>query len=295
MKEEEKGKSLMEQPIDVSAGKELQIAPSTAMAIREVEASIIVAKRFPRSIDECWAKLMQSCKRQSFAKKASYSYPRGGTQITGPSVNLARIAGQCYGNIRYGVDITRDDDENRSIVGWAWDVENNVRASYPDHFKKLIFRKKGGWVVPDERDLRELTNRRGAIVVRNALIHVMPNDFIEDAEAMCLKTLKDNIKDPEGEKKHLILEFDKIGVSVEMLTSYLKTDKWGPDNLVTLQGILTAIGDGSGKRDDYFRKEQEPPVNGTISAKDMKAGDAAKHQGYDDKPTKPEKQKGDGF
>jgi hypothetical protein len=290
----EKEKSLMEQPIDVSAEKELQVAPSTAAAIQEIQASIVVAKKFPRIVDECWAKLMQSCKRQSFAKKASYSYPRGGTQITGPSVNLARTAGQCYGNIRYGVDIVRDDDEDRTIVGWAWDVENNVRASYPDHFKKLIFRKKGGWVVPDERDLRELTNRRGAIALRNALIHIMPRDFIEDAEAMCLKTLKDDIKDPAGEKKRLILAFDEIGVTVEMLTAYVKSDPWSPDDLVELQGIITAIKEGTNKRDDYFRKEQQPPANGTLSEKDMKAGNPEKHQGYEPQE-KSEKQKGDGF
>lgn len=290
MSEDKKEKSLMEQPIEVSADKELQIAPSTAAAIQEIQASIVVAKKFPRNTDQCWAKLMQSCKRQSFAKKASYSYPRGGTQITGPSVNLARTAGQCYGNIRYGVDITRDDDENRSIVGWAWDVENNVRASYPDHFKKLIFRKAKGWIVPDERDLRELTNRRGAIVLRNALIHIMPRDYIEDAEAMCLKTLKDDIKDPAGEKKRLILAFAEIGVTVEMLTAYVKSDPWSPDDLVELQGIITAINDGSAKRDDYFLKEQEPPANGTI--KNMKAGDAEKHQGYDVKPRQASEKEG---
>ena len=282
-------KGLMEQgPVEISADKELQIAPSTAAAIQEIQASIVVAKRFPRNTDECWGKLMKSCQRQSFAKKARYTYPRGGKEIAGPSVNLARTAGQCYGNIRYGVDITRDDDENRSIVGWAWDVENNVRASYPDHFKKLIYRKKGGWIVPDERDLRELTNRRGAIALRNALLHIMPRDFIEDASAMCLKTLKENIKDPAGEKKRLILEFEKIGVPVKLLTTYLKTSEWSPDDLVELQGIIDAIKEGSGKREDYFPKDQEPTANGTI--KNMEAGDASKHQGYEDQG-KPETEK----
>lgn len=286
---EEKEKGLMEQPIEVSADKELQIAPSTAMAIQEVQGSIIIAKKFPRKMDECWSKLMKACQRQSFAKKARYSYPRGKSQVSGPSVNLARTAGQCYGNVRWSLDVLRDDEEYRTIKGWAWDMENNVYVAFEDHFQKLIFRKDGGWIVPDERDLRELTNRRGAILVRNALLGVMPRDFIEDAEAMCLKTLKDKIKDPAGEKKHLILEFEKIGVPVKLLTKYLGTDSWGPDQLVELQGIITAINDGSGKREDYFPKEQEPPANGTI--KNMKPGDTAKHQGYDDQ-AKPEKKPG---
>lgn len=291
--EKEKGLIADQSPIDISADKELQIAPSTAMAIQEIQATIVVAKKFPRNNDECWEKLMQSCRRQSFAKMARYTYPRSGKDITGPSVHLARTAGQCYGNIRYGVDIIRDDDENRSIVGWAWDVENNVRASYPDHFKKLIYRKKGGWIVPDERDLRELTNRRGAIALRNALIHIMPKDYIEDASAMCLKTLKDNIKDPAGEKKRLILAFGEIGVTVKMLTEYLKTSEWSPDDLVELQGVIDAISEGHGKHGDYFPKEQEAPASGTIKTDDMKAGNPKDHQGYDDPKKDPAEKPGE--
>lgn len=285
---ENKEKSLIEQPIDVSAEKELQIAPSTAMAIQEIQGAIIIAKKFPRKMDECWSKLMKACQRKTFADKARYTYPRGKGDkkviISGPSVNLARTAGQCYGNVRWSLDVLRDDDEYRTIKGWAWDMENNVYVAFEDHFQKLIFRRDGGWIVPDERELRELTNRRGAILVRNALLGVMPRDFIEDAEGMCVKTLKENIKDPAGEKKRLILAFEKIGVPVKLLTEYLGTSSWSPDDLIELQGILTAISEGHGKREDYFLKEQEPPANGTI--KNMKAGDASKHQGYDVKPSK---------
>lgn len=298
MSGEKKETGLMEQgPIDVSADKELQIAPTTAIAIQEVQGAIIIAKKFPRNIKECWAKLMKSCQRQSFAEKATWSYPRGGHTISGPSVHLAKAAAQSFKNLRWGFSITRDDDEFRSIMGWAWDMEENIRAEYPAHFQKLIQRKGKGWIKPDERDLLELTNSKAARLVRNALLDVIPRDFTEDAMAMCLRTLKDDIKDPEGVKKHLILEFDKVGVTVEMLTDYLKTDNWGPDQLVELQGIVTAINERSAKREDYFRKEQEPTANGTIKTGDMKAGNPEKHQGYHDKPEteKPGKQKGDGF
>jgi hypothetical protein len=285
--------------VSVSSDKELQIAPSVASAVQEIQAAIIVAKQFPRNLDDCWAKLMKSCQRKSFAEKARYSYPRGGQTISGPSVNLARTAAQCYGNIRWGLSITRDDEDNRTIRGWAWDMESGAYNYAEDHFQKLIYRKKDGWIKPDERDLRELTNRRGAILVRNALLNVIPKDFIEDAEGICIKTLRSDIKDPEGEKKRLILEFDKIGVSVTMLTGYLGTGKWSPDNLIELQGVLNAIKEGSAKRDDYFVKDEEKPANGKISQEDMKPGNPEDHQGHelnlDDKADKKKNGKKAGF
>ncbi len=47
-----------------------------------------------------------------------------------------------------------------------------------DTFRKKIQRKRDGqtvWVTPDERDLRELTNKRGAILERNCLLKLQPS------------------------------------------------------------------------------------------------------------------------
>ena len=54
----------------------------------------------------------------------------------------------------------------------------------PDHVRRTE------WTVPDERDLRELTNRRGAICVRNAILALVPPDLVEDAMATADQTLE---------------------------------------------------------------------------------------------------------
>jgi hypothetical protein len=271
--------------IDIQSDNELQIASSGAYAIQEVQAAIIVAKRFPRNYDDVWSKVMKSCKRKSLAEKAAYSYPRGGSTISGPSVYLARVIAGNYGNLRFGVDIMRDDEDSRLIRGWCWDVETNSKVHFDDDFKKLIFRKgkngqQGQWIIPDERDLRELTNRRGAILMRNAIYNIVPRDLIDDALAMAMSTMKSSIKDPDGEKKRLILELDKIGVTVSMVNIYLEHDVWNLDDIAELQGILNAIKSGTTKREDYFGANPEPE-HGTLDIDKMKAGDPATHQGHE--------------
>jgi hypothetical protein len=164
-----------------------ELAPTAAAAEKqfEIQSAIVLAKKYPRDEDASFTKLMKACGRTSFAEEAEYSFPRGNQTVRGPSVNLAREAARVWGNVRYGITILRDDTGSRQIQGWAWDLETNTKISSEDDFQKLIFRKGKGWIPPDERDLRELTNRRGAILIRNCILQVVPKDLIEDARTKC--------------------------------------------------------------------------------------------------------------
>src|SRR5690606_35974269 len=113
------------------------------------------------------------------------------------------------------------DDEQVHIRGYALDLETNTYAEAEDRFAKLIQRKRNGrtqWVEPDERDLRELVNRRGAICVRNAILQVLPADVIEDALRQSEETLRKAAagelkQDRAGAIRRLALAFDELGVS----------------------------------------------------------------------------------
>ncbi|MBU0906702.1 MAG: hypothetical protein KKE05_00940, partial [Nanoarchaeota archaeon] len=167
--------------LEISESENFELSTSALMvaAQMEVQGSIIIAKKFPRNEDQTFARLMKTCDRTSFAEKAVYSYPRGGQTISGPSVNLAREAARLWGNLEYGLLVIRDDENSRHIRAWAWDKETNTKTFAEDSFEKLIFRKGKGNIKPDERDLRELTNRRGAILIRNCLLQLLPRDLVE--------------------------------------------------------------------------------------------------------------------
>lgn len=258
---------------------EMNVASSMVSAYYEMLGGFMTARRFPRDEKACFAGLMESCKRKTLADKAIYSFPRGGTTVSGPSVNLARVAAQKWGHMRWGLSILKDDDEKITIEGWAYDMQTGNKVPFQDTFAKLIYRKSGGWIKPDERDLRELVMRRGAILIRNALLNVLPRDLIEDAMAQCRATMKQDIKDPKGEQKRLILAFGDFGVTTKMLDDYLGHDSWTPDDILDLQGVLLAIKEGASKIEDYFslkREEVKPPAG--LGDDDMAPGDVSKHQ-----------------
>lgn len=246
--------------VTTTESTELAVSSAQEMARAEIESSITIARKFPRDESQAFARLMKSCKRPSFAKGVEYSYPRGGKQIHGPSVKVAREAARLWGNLRHGLEIVRDDEDSRQIRGYAWDVETNVKVSAEHEFRKLIFRKKDGWIKPDERDLRELTNKHGAILQRNCLLQILPPDLIEDAVNESLMTMRDDdAKDPEGARKRLIMAFESLNISPKMLSKYLghPVDELQPEGVEELRGIFASIKDGNSKWADYTKGNGE--------------------------------------
>lgn len=239
-----------------------ELSPTAAAAEKqfEIQSAIVLARRFPRNEDQAFEKLMKACKRTSFAESAEYSYPRGGATVSGPSVNVAREAARVWGNIRYGIDVTRDDADSRSIRGWAWDLETNTKVQAEDDFQKIVFRKGKGNIPTDERELRELTNRRGAILVRNCILQILPKDLIEDALYQSNKTLQAKAEqDPEGEKKRIIMAFSELHITPEMLGSYLghPLAQSSPAEIAKLRGVYKSISDGNTTWADYINGNSE--------------------------------------
>lgn len=243
-----------------SQSREMAVSAQEAMAQREIEGAIMVAQRFPRNEDTAFERVMRSCERYRFAELARYSFPRGGQQVEGPSVNLAREIARCWGNIRYGVDVIHDDADSRTIRAWAWDVQTNTRRSQDATFRKLMFRKGKGWVAPDERDLREVTNKHGETAVRNCLLHLVPPDLVDDAMVACKETMrKDAAKDPDEARKKLIRAFQHVGVTVEDLEMYLghPVRQVTAEEIADLRGVWSSISDGNSTWKEYV-KDREP-------------------------------------
>lgn len=241
---------------------ELTPTRASAEARAEIQSAIIVAQKIPRSEETAYGKLIKSCERTSFAEAALYSFPRGNTEVTGPSVNMAREAARVWGNVRWGITMITDDEDNRTIEGWAYDLETNTKVSQQDTFEKIEYRKQEGWKKCDERGVRELTSRRGAFLIRNSILQIIPKDFIDDAMRKVNETLSLKVKkDPEGEKKKIILAFGELNVPVTDLEEFLgqSLSSASPEQIKKLRGIWQSIHDGNSVWKDYFRPQQPKP------------------------------------
>ena len=276
--------ALMNNPVELDADSVGDIAVATREQT-EIQSAIITAKRFPRNEQSAFVRAVKAFTRPSMAEAATYSFPRGGSRVEGPSVDCARELARVWGNIRYGVRVVSQDADRLHIKAYAIDLETNTYVEAEDEFSKLIQRKDRGtgetrWIQPDERDLRELMNRRGAIAVRNCILQVMPSDLVDDVLKTARHTLQKDAgsaleKSREDVVKHLIVGFDRIGVSVAMLEQFLghKLDVVTAEEVTNLKSIQQSIREGVAKREEFFRfeaqaaQQEATSITGAIKAK----------------------------
>jgi hypothetical protein len=262
------------------AEPEVGMAAAVAREEAQIKSMIVVAKKYPRDEVRAYDRIVRSCKRPTFAEKARYVFPRGGSNIEGPSVNLAREMVRNWGNAAYGFRVVSMDDEMIHVGGFAFDAESNTLQVSEAKFKRLVYRKKGGWVKPDERDLRELVNKHGAICERNAVLKIMPPDYIEDALGVVKTTLRKaaagEIKqDREQTIRRIAAAFSDFGVSREMIEMKIghPLEEMNENDVVELRGVLQSLIDGNSRTVEHFeRPEPKGPEAATLDPDAIKGG-----------------------
>ena len=229
----------------------------------ELQAMFAVAHNRGRSELDGYNRAMSSCERPAFADGTTYNFPRGGKAISGPSVKLARELARVWGRIAFDLRIVDVSDEQVHIRAVALDLVHVTRVAMEDKFSRKIQRRQRDgstqWVEPDERDLRELINRRGAILVRNCLLQLLPPDLVEDAVAKASATLVsaasgDLQKNRSEVVKALLASFDKVGVKQVQIEEHIGSPiaKLTPTQCQKLRAIYQSLVDGHTEPLDHF-------------------------------------------
>jgi hypothetical protein len=224
-------------------------------AIQEVQAAMIIAKRFPRDVDESYTRIMGACQRKTLAASAMYAYPRGGAIVTGPSIRLAETIAQNWGNLQFGIREMSQKAGESEVEAFAWDVETNTRQVKVFRVPHVRHTKKGINKLTDPRDIYEMVANQGARRLRACILGVIPGDIIDAAVAQCEKTLQDNAGAPiEDRVRKMLTEFKRFGVTKEMIEKRLghTTSAIIEAEVVELVKIFTSLRDGMSKREQWF-------------------------------------------
>ena len=123
--------------VQASAGSGALAAMTSNAAVTSVLASIWIAKQFPRNLAEVTLRMKQACDQPKLAQSATYSYPRGNTTVTGPSIRLAEALIGAWGNAEAGwKEVARHWDPKGAdgsgcnvseCLAYCFDKETNVR------------------------------------------------------------------------------------------------------------------------------------------------------------------------
>lgn len=223
---------------------------------QEVQAAVFMAKRFPRNENAALSRITQSCQRLGLASKAVYTYPRGGQNVTGPSIRLAEAIAQAWGNIQCGVVELEQRPGESTCMSYCWDIETNTRDCRVFTVPHIRQTRNGAQTLTDPRDIYELVANQGARRKRACILAVIPKDVVDYAVEACQKTLSTAYKEPLIDRlRNMVNLFQKnYSVPLESIEKYMgyKLDAFTEMDGATLAGVYNALKDGTAKREDYF-------------------------------------------
>ena len=252
-------------PFAVSAPQSQAMATVQAdsqRAVAEVQAALVIAKQFPRNPIEAYDRVMNACQRPGLAQSAVYSYARGGTSVTGPSIRLAEMLAQNWGNIQYGIRELSSENGESTVEAFAWDVETNTRQTKVFQVPHIRYTRQGTKKLTDPRDIYELVANNGARRLRACILAVIPGDVVDAAVDQCEKTIHANADtSPEGVQK-LVKAFEQFGVTKEDIEGFIqrRLEAITPANVVSLRKIFTSLRDGMSSAKDWFKNAKAVEV-----------------------------------
>lgn len=231
---------------------------SVSREMEEVKGQIFMAKQFPRNPFEAEKRILDSCKRKSLASTAMYSYPRGNTNVQGPSIRLAEVLAQNWGNISFGVKELEQRPGESVAMAYAWDVETNTRQEKIFTVPHLRHTKYGSKLLEDPRDIYEMVANNGSRRLRACILGVIPGDIVELAIEECNKTLAGENASPLKDRLSRAFTAFKedFDVTQEMIEEHFgyASNNFSEKNFSDLIGIYNSLKDGLTKVHEYFEK-----------------------------------------
>jgi hypothetical protein len=198
------------------------------------------------------------------AEVASYTYPRGKERITGPSIRLAEVLAQNWGNMTYGVMELEQKNGESSCMAYAWDLETNVRSEKIFTVKHERWTKNyGAKRLEDPRDIYEHIANMGARRQRACILAIIPKDVVDSAVEECDKTLIGGNSEPLTDRiKKMLDKFTEHGVTREMIEKRVgcKSDAFTEKDILGLIKVYNSLKDGMGSREDFFEVDKPQPV-----------------------------------
>jgi len=175
-------------PVDQMTNLSAMEAQSRA----EYDTQIATAKRYPRDLTRMRNNSIAIVTMdKKTAEACRYALPRGGKTISGPSVHMARIMAQQYGNLRVTAAVKMTTDKEIISEAVAFDLETNYAVKVEVH--RRITKKDGGRF--DDDMVMVAGNATNAIALRQAILNVIPKSITDSVYNAALEKITGDLSD----------------------------------------------------------------------------------------------------
>lgn len=276
----------------------LQIIEGTGIEVFEaqekavLDRQIMTAKANPRNL----LRVLENSKaivvmNKETAESCRYAKPVANKNVTGPSVHLARIICQQYGNIRVQQRIKQITNREIIAEAVAFDLETNYAVSV--EARRSIIGKDGRRFSDSVVE----TNAMGtlAIAERNAILKVIPKSLTDSVYKAAFDFVNGELNDKDkliaARKKMLDYfseKYDAKEADVLKILNLRSIGQIGAEQIADLRGYAQSLKDGEITTDELFGKvkvDENPKA--VISNPDTKPEPEQAKKPFFDDPFKP--------
>jgi len=248
--------------------KDLQIIETSSIEVieaqqrAEYDTQIVTAKKYPRNLkkvrDNCIAIATMD---KETASSCGYTLPRGGKSISGPSIHLARIIIQQYGNVRAEAKVKQITDKQIISEAICFDLETNYACKI--EVRRSIVDKQGKRFNDDM--ITVTGNAANAIAFRNAVFNVVPKAIYDSVYGSAVRMITGDLSDNDKlikERKRMVSHFvNTYSITEEQLLNSMglrSVNQIKAEQIMHMQGMLQALKDGDSTPEEMFKLEKTP-------------------------------------
>lgn len=231
------------------------------IARAELDQAVVTARQYPRSIDRAMRNIITlATLSEKTATDCVYALPRAGKAIRGPSVRLAEIIAQQWGNCHVGSRIIGVDLADKVVIaeGVFHDLETGMKRI--SQVRRRITDKHGK--IFNEDMINVTGNAAAAIAMREAVLKGVPRGIWEEAYDRCEQVIRGDVKTLNERRESAIKAFAAFGVTPEQIFDYLEIEGEKDitlDHLATLTATRSAIKSGESQVEDFFDMTKKGP------------------------------------
>jgi len=189
------------------------------------------------------------------AETCRYALPRGGKTLSGPSVHLARIMAQQYGNLRVDSRVKQITDKQIISEAVCFDLETNYAVKV--EVRRSIINKSGQRF---NEDMITVTgNAASAIAYRNAVLAVIPKAITDSAYTASIRMITGDLTSEDkliaARKKAVDYFKDNYKVTEEQVFKAIGVHTMAQikaEQIADLRGIEQSLKDGDTTPEDAF-------------------------------------------
>lgn len=235
---------------DVQVVQVNQVEMLQAINRSEVDIQIATAKMYPRDLSrvlnqiKTYATMDKETAEDCFYVLRRKGYGGQDSVIEGLSVRMAEIIASSWGNMRVQTRIVGNDGKMVTVQAVCHDLESNLAVC--KEVKRRITDKSGKTF---SEDMQVVTgNAASSIAFRNAVLAVIPKAITKKIVAEVKQVALGQAIDMETSIKNCIATYAKVGVTLEMILSYLdikSVDEIDKERLFSLRATWNAIKEGT--------------------------------------------------